>query len=378
MKISDMPVFKLEGSPSERGYQYGRAAKAIIAQSIECWRSDLGTSFNTSEKNINLDAQSYLKSFFADTDYLAAINKWAPDLLNEVIGIADGAEQSLDNILGLQLLDEEWVYGMHKQIQKQTNKCTAFGLPDVHDGVSYAGQNMDVGKWVDGKQALLQIMRTENTPEILLFTFAGSMGLIGLNSSGLGVTCNTLTQLNHATDGLPVSFIVRKLLEYQSIDHAESFLRDIKHASGQNYILASIGDVRCFECCGTSVVSYQPKDHSGRIFHTNHPLVSCDESDVLSINKSRGVNTVARLNSITNRLGRSDYISLDEIKAALSSHDDPDNPVSRNVNNDGCAIGYTIGSVIYEFGETPRLHLASGPPCEIQFKTFEFSHLKVS
>ena len=66
---------------------------------------------------------------------------------------------------------------------------------------------------------------------------------------------------------------------------------------------------------------------------------------------------------------------LDDIKAALAAHDDPDNPVSRPINpeNVGNSIGYTAGASIYELGTPPRLHLAAGPPCETAFETFGFS-----
>ena len=373
MKTTEMTIIELSGSPRERGRIHGETAKPLIAAVVESWRADLGNFGKKSAGNHSVYLDSYLDQFHSQTGYLAAIKKWTPDLFEEVKGIAEGAEQDFERILGLQLMDEEWVFGLRKNLTKPTNKCTAFALKNQENGISFAGQNMDTPSWVEGNQVLLRVMPTETSPEALIFSMADNVGLSGLNANGLGVTCNTLSQLNYAIDGLPVAFIVRSILEKKSIEQAEEFLRNIPHASGQNYILSSPGDSRCFECCGTSVSRYVPDTHQGRIFHTNHPLVNQDESEVLPPGKRRSKNTVARLDSISRRLGDPvDSITLDNIKDALAAHDDPDNPVSRNINNQGSSIGYTAGALIYELDSRPRLHLASGPPCETEFEIFDF------
>ena len=379
MKAADLPVIELSGSPRERGRIHGEAARPLIAKVVEVWRADLGNFAKNSIIASTIDLDVYLNKFFSQTDYLSAIKQWTPDLLEEVQGIAEGSGQTFENIFGLQLLDEEWVFGLRRGLNKPTTKCTAFGVPDQASGVSYAGQNMDTPSWVEGKQVLLRVMPTETSPEALIFSMAGNIGLNGLNASGLGITCNTLSQLNYAIDGLPVAFIVRSILERHSIDEAEAFLRSIPHASGQNYILSSAAEIRCFECCGTSVVRYAPDTWQGRIFHTNHPLVNPDENDIFpATKKGRSKNSTARLTSICDRLGdTSRLMTLEDVKAALSAHDDPDNPVSRRINPDniGNTIGYTAGACIYELGTIPKLHLASGPPCETEFKIFKFKDI---
>lgn len=375
MKTSEIPIIELSGTSRERGRLYGETAKPLIAQVVEAWREGLGnySQGNASVKNKNPDA--YLDAFFLQTDFMHSIQQWAPSLLEEVRGIAEGAGQDFQTLLGLQLMDEEWIFGLRHSLAKPSHKCTAFGVPNQECGISFAGQNMDIPSWVEGTQVLLRVMPTDDSPEALVFAFAGSIGLNGLNASALGITCNTLSQLNYASDGLPVSFIVRSILQRHSMNEAEQFLCTIKHASGQNYILSSPGDMRCLECCGTSVVRYAPEEYQGRVFHSNHPLVNQDKNDLLPPDKKRNKNTVARLDSIRNRLGdMSREMALEDIKAALAAHDDHENPVSRqiNPNNVSNSIGYTAGSSIYELGATPRLHLAAGPPCETDFETFEF------
>lgn len=374
MKTANIPVIELSGTPRERGQLYGETVKDQIAEVIEQWRVDLGNFGQDSSNAKPIDTDAYIQDFLSQTQYLAAIKQWTPGLLEEVTGIAEASGQRFDDILGLQLVDEEWIFGLRRRLARPTDKCTAFGIPHQGQGNSYAGQNMDIGSWVEGKQVLLRLMPDDesDSPEALVFTIAGNIALNGLNANGLGVTCNTLAQLNHSTKGLPVSFMVRALLSKATIKDADAFINAVPHASGQNYILSSHDDMRCFECCGSSVVHYAPEAYQGRVFHSNHPLVNTDITEPPLVSSPRE-NTEARLHSICNRLGHAEKpVTFDEIKAALSAHDDPNNPVSRNMNKEGSSIGYTAGSFIYEFGNTTRMHMAAGPPCETDFVSFDF------
>jgi len=370
MNTDHMPILDLKGSPIERGLCYGETQKQSIACSLESWLEDLGSFSYDSQCSSKVNPDDYLRLFFSQTKYISAIKRWAPDLLEEIKGIAEAASQPFEHVLGLNLMDEEWVFGLRQRINKPREKCTAFGLYNEESKTNFAGQNMDIGSWVDGRQVLLKISPGNHQPEAMLFSIAGSIGLNGINAAGLGITCNTLTQLNSSTSGLPVLFIVRSILAKQTMDEAESFLRSIPHASGQNYILSTADEIRCYECCGSSVVQYSPVEYGGNIFHTNHPLVSSDLNPLPQLNEL-SPSTVARLTSISGRLGSLNRASLDEVKMALSAHDDLENPVSRSTNDSGSSIGFTAGSSIYDFHNN-CLHLAAGPPCETAFKTFTF------
>lgn len=376
MKTGEMDVIKLHGSPRARGLEYGKRYKNKISLILKAWKDELGSFGLEGKREINIDVDDYLQDFYLNTHYLEQIKHICPHLLEEIEGISEGSQQPLKYVLALNLMDEEWIFGIQNNSSKPADKCTAFGVPAQKGRTGFAGQNMDIGSWVDGSQVLLRLSAIHDQPEVLIFSVAGCIGLNGFNSSGLGVTCNTLTQLRHCVDGLPVIFIVRSLLEKNSIDEAEEFLRTIKHASGQNYILSSKNEMRCFECCGTSVVQYKPEYLRGRVFHTNHPLVNYDFSEIPELNHS-SISSLARLDSITDRLGQPfQLLVLDDIKLALAAKDRPDYPVCRTSNPEGSSIGFTAGSSIYEFASPPRLHLAAGPPCVSDFQTYEFTSSK--
>lgn len=378
MKTIQMPVIEIKGTPYERGYKYGDVARSLISQVLLRWKANLGRFSAFGDFIGHNDADKYLDSFLYETNFVESIQKYSPALFEEIKGIADGAQQPLDLILALNLMDEEWVFGLHRKLVKPVSKCTAFALPKQSDGYHYAGQNMDIPAWVEGNQVLLRIMATSSTPEILAFSIAGCIGLNGLNARGVGVTCNTLAQLRNSMDGVPVLFIVRLILEKNSVDEAESLLRSIPHASGQSYILSSHKKALCLECSSDSVIPYASKNLNGSFFHTNHPLINDDISQPIAIaNLIDTTNSEARYNSIESRLGKTQSNSLKDIKRALAAHDNPEHPVSRMFNDCDSTnpISYTAGSSIYQFGDSPRLHFAAGPPCITDFQPFDFTDI---
>lgn len=378
MDTQKLTVLTLSGAPRNRGLVYGESLRDQIDQVLNSWLDGLDLFALSSKEGGKKYSDKYWQVFLKNTSYKQAVKHWAPELLEEVRGIAEGANQPFEKILALQLIDEEWIYSLQQQEQRPTNKCTAFGVKSGSKKTTFSGQNMDVPHWMEGHQTLLRIKgdTLSDAPplEAMVFTIAGIIGLNGLNSSPLGVTCNTLAQLQSSRQGLPVSFIVRKLLSMRSMKEAVTFLNQIPHASGQNYILSTMGEFHCFECSASKVVEYRGR-REGVVTHTNHPLENNDVSDLVGLIEGRLPNSTQRLSSITSRLnalGGSDV--LGQLKQALSAHDDTANPVCRCQHHGvpDKAIGYTAGSSIYELGHRVKLHLAAGPPCSTAFRTFSF------
>lgn len=299
--------------------------------------------------------------------------------------MAEGAAISREDAFRAQLGDEDWFFDSYNYAPRARvqTKCTAFGVV-VDEGLSYAGQNMDVPSYVEGRQALLRIKEPDSDLEALVFTYAGTMGLCGMNNAPLGVTCNTLMQLANRPDGLPVAFVLRSLLQKRSFKEAESFLRSVPHACGQNYIVTAIGRTASFECSPKKVVEYRPREDGSRVCHTNHPLVNDDIErfeELMTTNPTSGwvrgqANTCSRFSSVAARTVHRDApIDLKELRAALRAKDDPAHPVCRDLssNVNSSSIAYTAGSVIYELCATPALYLTAGPPTESDELMFEFS-----
>src|SRR5262249_19138816 len=136
--------------------------------------------------------------------------------------------------------------------------CSLVGVFGEGDGPAILGQNMDLPRYYDGTQTLLHVAPADGGPEALIFTAAGLIGTCGLNSAAVGLCVNTLSQLSHNRTGLPVAFIMRRLLEFATPEESAAFLRAVDHASGQNYAIAGPRRIVDFECSANRVAHFSP------------------------------------------------------------------------------------------------------------------------
>jgi hypothetical protein len=327
-------VVEIGGDARARGLAHGRALKGRIAAHLADWRRTLETVAGE-------PVDGYLQAMLRETDFKSAIRAHAPDLLEEVEGIADGAGLDRDLVYALQLMDEEWFYRVERGLRRRTpEKCSSFGVVSA-GGSTWIGQNMDLGQYTDGHQVVLRIAADGEAPAAVVFTTAGVIALMGVNAAGIGVCVNSLPQLPAASTGVPVAFLIRRLLQARSLDEAAELVQAIPHATNQHYLLAGPGAVRSFEASAAGVAEYHPPD-PGRVLHTNHPLgpdPGRPESEAARENSAR------RLASLTARLGQGN-LGLADFQGALSACDDPRHPVCRT--GGGGNIGFTCGSMISE------------------------------
>lgn len=353
-----MKVIDLDGDPQTRGKALGASRRGQIQAFTADWLNSLRTAGIT-------DPRAYIDTMLRDTDFPTAIRQHAPDLLEEVRCIAVGATHPFELVLAAQLMDEEWAYRSRQRGGEALQKCSSVAIQSQL-GMTWIGQNMDLGGYTDGHQILLRIAGHLREPGALILTIGGMIGLLGVNAHGVGICVNSLPALPSAGQGLPVAFVIRKLLQAPDAGGAVRMLQAVPHATGQHYLIADPVSIRSFEASPAGVTEYHSPNPS-RVLHTNHPLaaVSADTSPALS-----QIDSIARLRSLTDRLmnGNSD---LSVIQAALSSSDDPDHPVCRvllangRVSPGSGLIGFTTGSMISSLRQGSRTidsWVSAGPP----------------
>ena len=357
----------LSGDRPELGMQHGQIFKKEIGELIAKFKEK-----TTSE--LGKDANEVLADFYQKTSFDAAIKQWTPAIYKEVRGIADGAGQPFKDVMVFSLLDEFWVY----QNNINNHHCSGVGVPARDGRPGYIAQNMDIEAYTDGYQVLLRIARNGDRPEQLILTHPGCIALNGMNEAGIGACMNTLMQLNASTTGLPVAFIVRRILSSSDKDNLLDFIQKVPHASGQNYIIGIRGDVYDFEASANKVVRFDPKNENGTVYHTNHPLVNNDvkpwfkkfDPTLKEEEKPVESNSFVRLAAVQRRVAPSGAINDATIKAALRSKDDEKYPVCVTPNQ----WGMTFGSVIMTLTGKPYLQITSGPPDESEYKRVDFSN----
>ena len=165
------------------------------------------------------DVRGYLADMLRETDFKHAIRTCAPDLLDEVEGVAEGASLASDDVYALQLLDEEWAFRVGRASARELSKCSSLAIAEP-GGPTWIGQNMDLGDYTDGHQVLLELEADGAAPAARVFSTAGMIGLMGVNAAGVGVCVNSLSQLPNAAEGLPVAFVLRRLLQTRELQEA--------------------------------------------------------------------------------------------------------------------------------------------------------------
>jgi isopenicillin-N N-acyltransferase-like protein len=360
-----LKVVVLEGSPRERGVAHGKALKTEIAQVLKLWKADLASTYK-------MDADRFIALFMKKTNFQPAMNKWTPDLIEEIEGIAQGSGVDFATLFVFQMLDEVWANGD----EVVGNKCSSIGFARKGTQPTLVAQTMDLPPFYDGFQVVLHIKDRDSDLEAFVPSIPGLIGLNGVNNKSIGICCNTLLQLNHRTDGLPVACVVRGVLAQRTESDALALVHKATHASGQNYIVGGPDRVAALECGANKVASFVPAGLTGVVWHTNHPLANDDYDakyrDLLQKNAAlkQEENSRTRLACLENRLGRSAGTpSVELIKSTLSARDSESFPVSREK---GKQYAFTYAAMIMVLSAQPELHIAPGPPHVMGYETLRF------
>ena len=373
MKAEDFTKLVVEGDARTRGRAHGEARRDMIKEHYGRWLDAIAA-------DLGVDPKSYIRTFLSETNFIPAIERWTPALLDEVRGIAEGADEPFDIAFARQLSDEEpWFRRDWKFSHPGHGGCTSIASW-CDDSVTYLAQNMDMPHWCDGLQMLLHIKDPASGVDVFEFTLAGKLSLAGMNAAGLGMCCNTLSQLDSSKNGLPEDFVVRGFLEKTRLSKGVEFLHMIEHASGQNYTIGEPGAAALnLECSSRSVASFTPDRPLMCVYHSNHPLANEDQDMFLERTEGLPAEEQARLYhgtsharfaSLQEQLSPlSDGVDVSDIIRVLSSHDAP---ICRHGDSATRNDNFTLGCLIMELGPEPVFHIAPGPPCETEFRSFRF------
>jgi len=179
---------------------------------------------------------------------------------------------------------------------------------------------------------------------------------------------------------LPVAFVIRGILNKHNGAEALAFLKTVKHASGQNYVLGIQDSVYDFEASSNQIVRFHPEgEPDGIVYHTNHALVNHDvktwyseyHKKVLS-GETKSMNSEIRFETLEKRVGKSGKETSSEIiKATLQSKDNEENPVCRTYKRDGAI--FTFGSVIYTLTGNLSVQVTYGSPDKSDYQEYFFN-----
>jgi len=292
----------------------------------------------------------------------------APELIDEMTGIAEGSGRTFDEILFLNA--RHGGIAALEAAQPPAGACTAFAAagPALATNGTIAGQNKDTPRASLDRYYLLRT-RPDTGARIIALNYPGEVGEIGMGSRGVAVFSNALFGCRQPVRG-PEKQARRAMLETQSVDEAGSVFDRLEHWSGANYLVADRrGHMASFEIAGGDVRRVDAVEHL--MTHGNHVTDAglLDEEEFPD-REPQSMARAARLEDLLRREhGR---ITPSLCATVLSDHEHAPHSICRH----GSSVHttdplFTTCALIADL-ENLVLHVCLGNPCENQFVQYGF------
>jgi len=355
------PVIEMEGSHIEMGRQYGSQCRDLIR--------GLSAKF---ESVFVPDETRWPDARRAMAEAAPAVRAAAPELIEEVEGIAAGAELSFDEAFRLNCSAEmgQWRGCMEKRAAVSiSDECTSFAA-HTPSGTLVAW-NMDWHRQLQPYMVLLK-GRPEGEPAFLAFALAGSVGRPGL-SEHIAISANQLpyrpTETPPGADGppwagpgVPYCFLSRMFLQQKSTRDALALVERTRRMSSLNYTLGdAAGDICCVETTPAAHAVFRSDE--GFVTHANSYHSAKFDGLPEAEREARDPRAYA---AHARLFERRDALDRDAIFAAQTYHF----PGQETGICHHSETTVTLLSFIVEVGEG-RLWAAYGPPCEHELVPYE-------
>ena len=254
MSESGHLYIRMTGSARERGRIHGEAASERIRRCLAEYRDIFSNETGVSWE----EARAVAAGFEPE------IRALRPDLIEEMQGIAEGAELPYEDILTLNCRSEV-------MFASASNSCTVVAAtPEVSgDGKTYLGQNWDWRESGYGTTVVLDIDQPP-MPRVLITTEAGFVGGKGMNELGVAQTMNALS-VNKAKKGVPLQVLLRHTLSQTTLPRAVNAIVKANRAGSACIGLASPDGLAVMvetAPCSLDVLTGYGKP----LCHTNHWL----------------------------------------------------------------------------------------------------------
>jgi len=359
MAQQSTPVVSVKGKPFDCGLQHGSQAREIIRKNIDAYFDLWSALWEAKRPEVLEQCQGFVP----------AIGEYDADILEELEGIARGAEATLEEIIALNARYELlWAPGV--AAEGLSDGCTALcALPPVTaSGHTIMGQNWDYKPRLAGGSIVLEVEQ-ENKPNILMVTEAGIIGQKGLNSAGIGLCVNALvTSQDKLEPRTPILVVMRGILNADSFSQAlKAVLSTRTTVSGNMLIAHRDGEGIDLEVTPTEVGYLQAED--GIITHTNNLLALVNREDIVDTMKSVLPDTLFRYFRARRLLAaeRGD-INIASMQKVLKDHFSYPDSICRHINPRDPEPNqlFTQFSIIIDLGER-TLYMSEGTPCQNEY-----------
>jgi isopenicillin-N N-acyltransferase-like protein len=357
------PIIKVKGSPYECGLQHGSKAKNLIDHNLKFY----GRYFSDLLKIEWDDAKLKIKNS------ISLLEKYYPEILKELEGIAAGSEKSLEDIV---VLNARYELAITSIAGKYLEGCTSYAFtPQVtKSGHVLIGQNWDFMHGLKDSCIFL-LIEQEKGPKIAMHVEAGMVGHKGLNSAGIGLCINALiSNKDKIQPAVPlITVISRKIMNSTRIRDALSAIFRAERSASINFMIAhSAGEILNLEITPDDVAVTYPSQ--GILTHSNNFLEF--NPNIKDLGKIFFPDSITRWHRMKELLKpKIGKIEQKEIKKAASDHFDHPYSICRHIEeHSDTEYGFeTILSIIMDLKDK-NMYVTEGNPCSNKYErvTLEF------
>ena len=357
---SAIPLIEISSPDArERGRQHGEAARAQIERSIAYYAESF-------QRSSGLSWERVLERV---PRWNPLIEAYLPGILEEVGGIAEGANRRVEEILALNGRGE--LSHANPFADDAEEGCSSFAITEAGDGHVYCGQNWD---WREQTTDTVVMLRIEQPPKptIVMQTEAGQVGRQGANSAGIGLNANGLGARFGNALGLPQPYIRRKVLDAAGFDDALEAVFESSQSVCTNLLLTHrSGFAIDLETTPARHGWMYPTD--GLLVHANHFIAFVPEQ-IAATYRPFSPDSLYRVPRIERVLRRAPEATTPEelralVREAMSDHFGHPNSVCNHPDESRHPLDryVTVASSLVDLS-TGDYWLAQGTPCEHDFE----------
>ena len=339
------PQIDVAGTPGEMGLSHGRQLRERIRTTVDAMRG-------------RVEEAPYEASRDAFQETLAYCRDHAPDLVEEMEGIAEGAGVDFHDVYNINAHLDLMVWKRlvwDAQSPLGEGECSSHAI--ATDSEVFLGWNGDDWRgWLDCG-AVVRGRLADGEP-FIYWSLAGSVGRPGMNTH-LALGANSLPSDRWRADGILYPMVSRRVLACRSTSEAVDVIREHHVCCGMNYLIADEdGDLVDVEANADTVAVFGP-GHQGskkQLLHTN-----CFLDDGLAGDTVDQDEVCPRLAAARRLYRENAPEDAAGVRTVLSDH-------TGGVcvhRDESCTVVSTVAEV-----RAGRFHVVWGNPCEGSVRTY--------
>ena len=349
------PLVEVYGTHLEMGHQIGEARRDQVQHSVDNGHVMIDQTYNTlglTWHGAKIQARKYLP--FVDEHY--------PQYVDEMRGIAEGANVDFDDIVVLNGMEAMTTDALH------LTRCTSFAVNEERtaDGHVLAAHNED---WVpeDENDVFVVSAKPDEEPPYLAMTYGGLLPNVGFNAYGIAQLIDSV----YPTDsriGIPRIIVARAVLAARRVSGAIGRTLVSHRAAGYNHLIVhESGESYSVEVSARKFDILHGTD--GYMVHTNHYLSS--NMKEIENEPEELISSRVRYFRANRLLRQSSSHTIKSLQAIQKDHVNlPNSICNHNIEGiDPMDRESTITAMVIDL-TAREMHIAWGNPCQNSYHVY--------